>query len=97
MRSGSPLRSGSWRKGLWCARRTARSNDDGQPSTGRPTMARSMKPGTSLYLDLVRFAAALTVFIEHLREHTRIGFAAFWKSYRGNLVTGGVRRLAAGG
>jgi peptidoglycan/LPS O-acetylase OafA/YrhL len=40
-----------------------------------------MKPGTSLYLDLVRFAAALTVFIEHLREHTRIGFAAFWNAH----------------
>jgi peptidoglycan/LPS O-acetylase OafA/YrhL len=40
-----------------------------------------MKPGTSLYLDLVRFAAALTVFIEHLREHTKIGFAAFWAAH----------------
>jgi hypothetical protein len=33
-----------------------------------------MKSATSLYLDLVRFAAALTVFIEHLREHTNIGW-----------------------
>jgi len=41
-------------------------------------MASPMKPGTSLYLDIVRFAAALTVFIEHFREHTKIGFAAFW-------------------
>ena len=40
-----------------------------------------MKSGTSLYLDLVRFAAALTVFIEHLREHTKIGFAAFWGAH----------------
>ena len=40
-----------------------------------------MKPGTSLYLDLVRWAAALTVFIEHLREHTKIGFAAFWAAH----------------
>jgi peptidoglycan/LPS O-acetylase OafA/YrhL len=40
-----------------------------------------MKPGTSLYLDIVRFAAALTVFIEHLREHTKIGFAAFWGAH----------------
>jgi peptidoglycan/LPS O-acetylase OafA/YrhL len=40
-----------------------------------------MKPGTSLYLDLVRFAAALTVFIEHVREHTKIGFAAFWAAH----------------
>jgi len=44
-------------------------------------MAQPMKPGTSLYLDLVRFAAALTVFIEHLREHTKIGFAAFWAAH----------------
>jgi peptidoglycan/LPS O-acetylase OafA/YrhL len=40
-----------------------------------------MKPGTSLYLDIVRFAAALTVFIEHFREHTKIGFAAFWGNH----------------
>jgi peptidoglycan/LPS O-acetylase OafA/YrhL len=40
-----------------------------------------MKAGTSLYLDIVRFAAALTVFIEHLREHTKIGFAAFWGAH----------------
>ncbi len=44
-------------------------------------MASAMKPGTSLYLDIVRFAAALTVFIEHLREHTKIGFAAFWDAH----------------
>jgi hypothetical protein len=32
--------------------------------------ARAMKPGTSLYVDLVRFApAALTISIEHPREH----------------------------
>jgi peptidoglycan/LPS O-acetylase OafA/YrhL len=40
-----------------------------------------MKPGTSLYLDIVRFAAALTVFIEHLKEHTKNGFAAFWGAH----------------
>jgi peptidoglycan/LPS O-acetylase OafA/YrhL len=40
-----------------------------------------MKSGTSLYLDLVRFTAALTVFIEHLREHTKIGFASFWTAH----------------
>jgi peptidoglycan/LPS O-acetylase OafA/YrhL len=40
-----------------------------------------MKTGTSLYLDGVRFAAALTVFIEHLREHTRNGFGGFWRSH----------------
>lgn len=44
-------------------------------------MASPMKSGTSLYLDIVRFAAALTVFIEHLREHTKIGFAAFWTAH----------------
>jgi peptidoglycan/LPS O-acetylase OafA/YrhL len=44
-------------------------------------MASAMKSGTSLYLDVVRFAAALTVFIEHLREHTKIGFAAFWGAH----------------
>lgn len=40
-----------------------------------------MKKGTSLYLDLVRFSAAMVVFIEHLREHTKNSFAAFWKSH----------------
>jgi peptidoglycan/LPS O-acetylase OafA/YrhL len=40
-----------------------------------------MKSGTSLYLDIIRFAAALTVFIEHLREHTKIGFGAFWGAH----------------
>ena len=37
-----------------------------------------MKHGTSLYLDLVRFCAALVVFLEHLRIHTTGGFGAFW-------------------
>src|SRR6185295_6183790 len=37
-----------------------------------------MKNGTSLYLDLVRFSAALVVFLEHLRSHTKHGFKAFW-------------------
>src|SRR5258706_324760 len=40
-----------------------------------------MKKGTSLYLDLVRFSAALMVFLEHLREHTKNSFDAFWKSH----------------
>ena len=40
-----------------------------------------MKNGTSLYLDLVRFAAALIVFFEHLREITTNGFNGFWKLY----------------
>jgi peptidoglycan/LPS O-acetylase OafA/YrhL len=40
-----------------------------------------MKRGTSLYLDLVRFGAAFVVFLEHLREHTRNSFAAFWRSH----------------
>ena len=37
-----------------------------------------MKNGTSLYLDLVRFSAAMIVFLEHLREHTKNSFSAFW-------------------
>jgi peptidoglycan/LPS O-acetylase OafA/YrhL len=37
-----------------------------------------MNKGTSLYLDLVRFSAALMVFLEHLRERTRHSFGAFW-------------------
>jgi peptidoglycan/LPS O-acetylase OafA/YrhL len=37
-----------------------------------------MKSATPPYLDLIRSAAALTVFIEHLREDTKIGFGAFW-------------------
>jgi peptidoglycan/LPS O-acetylase OafA/YrhL len=37
-----------------------------------------MNKGTSLYLDWVRFAAALMVFTEHLRERTRRSFGAFW-------------------
>jgi hypothetical protein len=40
-----------------------------------------MKSTTSLYLNLLSFAAALTVFIEHLREYTKIGFAAFWGAH----------------
>ena len=39
----------------------------------------AMKNGTSLYLDIVRFSAALVVFLEHLRAHTKHGFAAFWR------------------
>ena len=40
-----------------------------------------MKKGTSLYLDLVRFSAALMVFFEHLREHTRNSFNFFWRAH----------------
>jgi peptidoglycan/LPS O-acetylase OafA/YrhL len=40
-----------------------------------------MKTGTSRYLDQVRFSAALIVFREHLREHTRNSFGAFWRSH----------------
>jgi peptidoglycan/LPS O-acetylase OafA/YrhL len=40
-----------------------------------------MKNGTSLYLDVVRFSAALAVFIEHFRERTANGFQSFWKLY----------------
>jgi peptidoglycan/LPS O-acetylase OafA/YrhL len=37
-----------------------------------------MRRATSLYLDLVRFAAAMTVFLEHFREHTLHNFAPYW-------------------
>ena len=40
-----------------------------------------MRKGTSLYLDLVRFFAALMVFLEHFREHTRNSLGAFWRSH----------------
>src|ERR1044071_316857 len=40
-----------------------------------------MKRGTSLYLDMVRFAAALMVFLEHLRTHTKNGFGHFWAAH----------------
>lgn len=40
-----------------------------------------MRKATSLYLDLVRFGAALTVFAEHLRFHTKIGFQHFWNAH----------------
>ena len=40
-----------------------------------------MKNGTSLYLHLARIAAALMVFAEHAREHTRNSFHWFWKDH----------------
>jgi peptidoglycan/LPS O-acetylase OafA/YrhL len=40
-----------------------------------------MKRGTSLYLDLVRFGAALMVFSEYFKEHTKIGFSRFWAAH----------------
>jgi len=40
-----------------------------------------MKKGTSLYLDLVRFSAAMVVFLEHFREHTRNSFGSFWRAH----------------
>jgi peptidoglycan/LPS O-acetylase OafA/YrhL len=40
-----------------------------------------MKPGVSLYLNLVRVSAALMVFFEHFREHTRNSFALFWRAH----------------
>jgi peptidoglycan/LPS O-acetylase OafA/YrhL len=40
-----------------------------------------VKKGTSLYLDLVRFGAALAVVAEHFRERTRHLFDAFWGLY----------------
>src|SRR5437879_5863418 len=38
-----------------------------------------MKRGVSLYLDLVRFSAAMIVFFEHFRERSRHAFYEFWK------------------
>lgn len=38
-----------------------------------------MKHGTSLYLDMVRFSAAMIVFLEHFREITTHAFHDFWK------------------
>lgn len=40
-----------------------------------------MQRETSLYLDGIRFAAALTVFVEHLRLHTKTGFGSFWRAH----------------
>jgi len=40
-----------------------------------------MKKGTSLYLDVVRFVAAIVVFLEHFREHTKNRFHAFWDAH----------------
>ena len=38
-----------------------------------------MKIGTSLYLDLVRFLAALVVFLAHLEVHADSRFGPFWR------------------
>jgi peptidoglycan/LPS O-acetylase OafA/YrhL len=40
-----------------------------------------MKKGTSLYLDIARILAALMVFAEHAREHTKNSFNWFWKGH----------------
>ncbi len=40
-----------------------------------------MKRGVSLYLDLVRFSAAMIVFIEHFRERTKRAFSEIWVSH----------------
>src|SRR5579872_6203411 len=40
-----------------------------------------MKKGMSLYLDLIRFSAALMVFMEHFRERTKRGLFEFWKDH----------------
>ena len=37
-----------------------------------------MKNGTSLYLDLVRFSAAMAIFIQHLKLYTKNSFNWFW-------------------
>jgi peptidoglycan/LPS O-acetylase OafA/YrhL len=40
-----------------------------------------MKKGTSLYLDLIRFSAALMVFSEHFRERTKHAFYQLWNDH----------------
>src|SRR5258706_6339803 len=40
-----------------------------------------MKKEMSLYLDLIRFSAALMVFVEHFRERTKRGFYEFWTDH----------------
>jgi peptidoglycan/LPS O-acetylase OafA/YrhL len=40
-----------------------------------------MKSATSLYLDFVRFLAAIFVFSEHLRQHAKGHFSAFWNHH----------------
>src|ERR1700728_1064570 len=40
-----------------------------------------MKKGLSLYLDLIRFSAALVVFIEHFRERTKHTFSRLWNDH----------------
>src|SRR4051812_27780039 len=47
----------------------------------RGDAAETMKKGTSLYLDLVRFSAAMMVFLEHYREHTRGSLRSFWNAH----------------
>ena len=42
------------------------------------TGAKPMRSATSLYLDLVRFAAAMTVFLAHFRVRTSHNFAPYW-------------------
>jgi peptidoglycan/LPS O-acetylase OafA/YrhL len=40
-----------------------------------------MKKGMSLYLDVIRFSAALLVFFEHFRERTKRGLFEFWTDH----------------
>ena len=40
-----------------------------------------MKKEMSLYLDLIRFSAAMVVFFNHFRERTRGGFSEFWTDH----------------
>jgi peptidoglycan/LPS O-acetylase OafA/YrhL len=40
-----------------------------------------MKNGTSLYLDLVRFSAALAIFVQHLKLYTKNSFSWFWGAH----------------
>ena len=40
-----------------------------------------MKRETSLYLDLVRFSAAMVIFIAHVEAHARTRFSPFWREH----------------
>src|SRR5579864_5239365 len=53
----------------------------GDLSQFQHAVAKPMKNETSLYLDLVRFSAALMVFLEHIREHTLGNFWPFWSAH----------------
>ena len=55
--------------------------DAHRPASLRAAAAEPTKQGTSLDLDVVRFRAALAVFLEHVREHTLPNFVSFWQEH----------------